>query len=458
VLTQRGDQPRADLALASGCCRSLASSCLHWPAVYSGPSPCALRRALVCVVAVVAFLVPAGSAHAARGMEVALQDDAVFISGRAPGVERGLQLAQGLNVSWIRVNVGWADAATYRVARRRRSPNPVNWNWFPYDRLIDQAAALGINVQLSFSGPAPAWATGNRKIGPRKPRARPFRIFVRDAVLHFRDRVQRYSIWNEPNHTGWISPKRSQPSVYRALYKTGYKTIKSLDPEAQVLIGETSPYANRRATAPITFLRKMARGGLRADGYAHHPYDFNHKPTFRWPGRNNATLGTINNLVRALDQLHRRRALRRPDGGKLNLYLTEYGYIRSGRHGTKESRRRKYAVQAFRIALRHRRVQQMLWYVLARPTRRYRFFDMSLTSAGGSLTPTYRAIARWARSAGAAGQIAVPTPPPPPPPPPPPEGESSGSSSGGSSPPAEGGSGGEQQQPPPCGFPCLPRL
>ena len=404
-----------------------------------------------------AFLVPAGTAHAARGMEVAFQDYGVLVSGRAPGVERGLQLLQGLNVSWIRVNVGWADAATYPLARRRRAPRTISWNWFPYDRVIDQAAAMGINVQLSFSGFAPAWATGNKKVGVRTPRARHFRTFVREGTLHFRDRVQRYSIWNEPNHTGWLTPKRRAPRIYRALYKTGYNTIKSLDPEAQVLIGETSPYADRRATAPITFLRRMARGGgLRADGYAHHPYDFTHKPNFRYPGRNNATLGSINNLVRALDQLHRRRQLRRPDGGKLNLYLTEYGYLRSGRRRTRESRRAKYAVQAFKIALRHRRIEQMLWYVLARPPRRFRFFDTSLTSARGGLTPTYRAIARWASGAAAAGQIAVPTPPPPPPPPPPPEGESSSgsSSSGGSSPPPEGGGGGGGESPPPsCTFP-----
>jgi hypothetical protein len=427
--------------------------------VYRRLPPRALRRALVCVAALAAFLVPAGSAHAARGLEVAIQDDSVFISNRAPRIERGLQLLQPLNVSWIRVNVGWADAASFRVARRRRAPRTINWNWFPYDRIIDQANALGINVQLAFAGAAPAWATANRRIGTRSPKARHFRIFVRDAVLHFGDRVDRYSIWNEPNHTGWITPGRKAPGIYRALYTTGYRTIKSLDPSALVLIGETSPYADRRAMAPITFLRRVAaRGGLRADGYAHHPYDYRHRPNFRWPGRNNATLGSINNLVRALDQLHRQRKLRRPDGGKLDLYLTEYGYLRSGRNKTRESRRARYLVQAFRMAVRHPRIRQLLQFLLARPPSRYRFFDMSITSAGGSRTPTYRALSRWAQSAGAAGLIALPTPPPPPPPPPPPEpppdqsGSSSGGS-GGSQPPPDGGGG----DPSPCPtFPICP--
>jgi hypothetical protein len=394
-------------------------------------------------------------------MEVAIQDDGVFVSGNRPGLNRGLELAQGLNVSWIRVNVGWAGAA-YPLANRRRAPRTVNWQWGRYDALIDAAAARGINVQLAFTGQAPRWATGNRKIGPNKPKARYFRQFVREGVLHFRDRVSRYSIWNEPNLTAWLSPKRRAPSLYRALYKTGYKTIKSLDPTAQVLIGETSPYANRRATAPITFLRKMARGGLLADGYAHHPYDFDHKPNFRYPGRNNATLGTINNLVRALDQLHRRRALRRPDGGKLDVFLTEYGYIRGGRHRTPESRRGKYLTQAFGIALRHPRVRQMLHYLLAQPARRFRFFDTSLTSAGGTPLRSYRLLAAWARREGAAGRIAVPIPPPPPPPPDPPPESSSSESSGGTSSSSGGsesggGGGGGGEPPPPCPtFPVCP--
>jgi hypothetical protein len=299
------------------------------------------------------------------------------------------------------------------VARRRRAPRTVNWQWGQYDRVIDAAAARGIRVQLALTGPAPAWATGNRRIGPNKPKARHFRIFVRAAVSHFRDRVNRYSIWNEPNHAGWLTPKRRTPSLYRALYKTAYKTIKGVDPDAQVLIGETSPYNNNRALSPLVWLRRMARGRLLADGYAHHPYDFDHKPTFRYPGRNNATLGTINRLVRELDRLHRRRALRRPDGGKLNLYLTEYGYIRGGRHHTPERRRAKYLTQAFNIALRHRRVRQMLHFLLVRPPRQYRFFDTSLTSPGGTPLRSYNALSAWAQRAAAAGRIAVATPPAP---------------------------------------------
>ena len=62
--------------------------------------------------------------------------------------------------------------------------------------------------------------------------------------------MTRYSIWNEPNHRAWISPISRAPSLYRALYTTGYAAIKAADPSAQVLIGETSPFELGTAATP----------------------------------------------------------------------------------------------------------------------------------------------------------------------------------------------------------------
>ena len=75
------------------------------------------------------------------------------------------------------------------------------------------------------------------------------------------------------------------------------------------------------STAPLAFLRKVAcvnkkykRVGtctpLKADGYAHHPYDFRHAPNFQYPGADNVTLGTLRRLTKALDKLSRVGALR----------------------------------------------------------------------------------------------------------------------------------------------------
>ena len=62
-----------------------------------------------------------------------------------------------------------------------------------------------------------------------------------------------------------------------------------------MLIAETSPYKRPGfSQSPLTFLRaltcvnakyKKTRScpALKADGYAHHPYDFNHAPDLPGP-------------------------------------------------------------------------------------------------------------------------------------------------------------------------------
>ena len=90
-----------------------------------------------------------------------------------------------------------------------------------------------------------------------------------------------------------------------ALYTKGYAAIKAADPAAKVLIGETAPFSKAGlSTSPLAFLRgvtcvnkkyKRARScpALKADGYAHHPYDFAHAPDYQYPGADNVTIGTL---------------------------------------------------------------------------------------------------------------------------------------------------------------------
>ena len=72
----------------------------------------------------------AGSAHAARGMEVGLQDDAVFLYQSYYNRDLGLQQAKQLGVTRLRVNVLWNRIASaqnrQRSAPAGRSSGPVS--------------------------------------------------------------------------------------------------------------------------------------------------------------------------------------------------------------------------------------------------------------------------------------------------------------------------------------------
>jgi hypothetical protein len=378
----------------------------------------ALLTALVAAAAVLTgCLIDAGDSRAARGMELAIQDDAVFVNGAYKRVsgDKAFAYTRALGITRQRVNIQWAYVMPEVQFNARTKPAAVNYNFAGFDALIDQAAANGVRIHLSLTGPAPRWANAKRFVPKRgwyKPNATEFGKFATLAAEHFKGRVDRYSIWNEPNWKTWLGPLASGPALYRQLYVAGYKAIKAADPAAKVLIGETAPFSRRGySTSPLAFLRgvtcvnkkyKRTRScpKLKADGYAHHPYDFGHAPNYQYPGADNVTIGTLSRLTKALDKLSRAGVLRMNGGGKMPLYLTEYGYFNSGHRALSKKLRSRYLKQAYSIALKNSRVKSQLQYLLVSPprTERASFFDLGLVSTRGKRSVSYNALRSWYRA------------------------------------------------------------
>jgi hypothetical protein len=380
----------------------------------------ARRLAVICTLVLALAVGMTGSASGARHMEVAVQDDNVLFNGFYATPQMGLDLAQRLHTSRVRVNVVWSYVVG-KAAKKKKAPKRIKYNWSGYDLLIANARPYKIKVQLVLTGPAPAWATGNHRVGVYKPKAKAFKTFASAAAKHFKSRgMERYSIWNEPNHRGWLAPLKSGPKLYRGLYAAGYSGIKRADRRAKVFFGETSPYAIRRnATAPLKFLRgvtcanaryKRSRkcGKLKTDGFAHHPYDFKHKPTFKYPGKDNVTVATLSRLTKALSKLRKAKLLSTPSGGVPYLYLTEYGYFSSGKYRKSRTTQGKYLVKGFTIAQRNPRVKQMLQFLLLKPGGNFRNFDTSIVSRRGTPSKAFDMLEAWAQKAAKAGRIASP--------------------------------------------------
>jgi hypothetical protein len=362
---------------------------------------------LLALAASLIFFMPQ-QAHAARHMELALQDDAVLLQKLYYNQDLALQQIRGLGVRHIRANLLWTRVLPGWQTNRRTQPHNLLYDWSQYDQLIDAASRYGMQVQLTIAGPAPAWAARNHVVGVYKPKAGKFGAFARAAARHFRGRVHRYSIWNEPNYVSWLKPLRSGPRIYRGLMASGYRGIKSVDRGAQVLFGETVPYAIKgRATSPLWFLRgatcvnrhyrRHCKNGLRADGYAHHPYEFTHSPHYRYPGSSNVTIGTLGRLTHALNRLARNGALRTSRGRRLNVYLTEFGYFARGKRRISAHRRATYLRQAFHIARRNPRVKQLLQYLLVSPPKALGNFDTALLGPNGQMTAAYHAVRKAGR-------------------------------------------------------------
>jgi hypothetical protein len=192
-----------------------------------------------------------------------------------------------------------------------------------------------------------------------------------------------------------------------------------------VLIGETAPYGQPgRVMAPLEFLRAVACARsdheparrcseLRADGYAHHPYQFTEPPEARPRGDDTAQIGSLDRLTHALDRLAAARLLATPADAPLPVYLTEFGYFRRGHRSLPEARRAEYLPRAFAVAAAHYpRVRQLLQYQLASPPPGYygSHFDTGLTGRDGAPTASFRALSAWSAREAARGRIAKPPP------------------------------------------------
>jgi hypothetical protein len=373
--------------------------------------------ALLTLVAVCASaLALAAPAQARKGMEIALQDDAVFVYGlRNPF--KGLDKARALHTTYVRANVTWNTAV--HGAKRKKKPKRIRYRWGRWDDLINRARDRGMAVELTLTLPAPRWGAKKRfDAYVHSPKTKLFAKFAKAAARHFTPQgVKRFSIGNEPNLKLWLSPMRKAPRIYRKMYVRSYKAIKSVDRSAKVFIGETAPYATRRRTiAPLKFIRKVTcvnrryRGrhcpGLRTDGYAHHPYDFKHKPTYRYPGKDNVTMATIGRLAKALKKLRKAKALRTPRGGTPYIYLTEYGYFAGANYRLPQKKQAKYLLKGFKMARRHPRVKQMLQYVLTRaPKGQPDFFATHIMTGKFKPLKAYKALRRWANRQARSGGI-----------------------------------------------------
>jgi hypothetical protein len=318
---------------------------------------------------------------------------------------------EAFGVHWIRVVLYWRDVAPRADSRSRpdfRQTDPAAYDWSIYERVVADAERRGIRVLMTPSGPGPDWATlaGD---GVDYPSPSRFYRFMKAAGRQFGDRIDYWSIWNEPNHPQFLGPqyrrgKPYSPRLYRQLFKRAEKALdRTGNRRDRVIMGETAPRGNSNVVHPITFMRRALCLNRRfreyrrckrldADGYAHHPYTTRSGPFFVSRRRNDVTIGSLGRLVRALDRAARSRNVRR----RLPIYLTEFG-IQSRpdpHYGVSETRQAEWRSIGERIAWGRGRVRAISQYLmrddLPREGRdRYGGFESGLRYADGERKRAY---------------------------------------------------------------------
>ena len=366
-------------------------------------APMSLRKLLPALLLLGCLFAPAAQA-APDQVSVIMDDDQLLYRGDH-AASRTLVTAKALGAEAVRVTVLWrtvaeganlANAEIKRLKgakkakalaqrRRFRPADPRTYptrNWDRYDNLVKQATAMGLRIYFTVTAPGPAYA---HRVAPPSQRANAstykpipsrFRAFVtavgrrysgnyrdENAVRRKLPRVALWSIWNEPNQAGWLSPQwetvngknvPASPALYRQLFYAGRQGLAaSGHGDDVVFLGETAPMGSplrgaRNGLRPVPFLRELVcvapnntqytgddaarrhcddfakNGPLKAFAYAHHPYTKKAAPTVAPKSNDELTMANLGLLGKLLDTLSV------SSGGKipanLPIVLTEMGY------------------------------------------------------------------------------------------------------------------------------------
>jgi hypothetical protein len=361
----------------------------------STPLPRLLAASLAAALLATAWL-SAPPARASTSQLSVMQDDNLLLYSSARVRQQTLDRMRALGTDAVRATVLWALVGRgTRPARRGRHhrrarprgfdpANPATYparNWDRFDELVRDATARGIAVYFDITGPGPRWAHGRTRSRKDRrsfrPNARKFQHFVTALGTRYSGsypdeddghailpRVSVWSLWNEPNQGGWLTPQYARsriarkripmsPVIYRGLYLYGHRALERTGHGADVILaGDTAPMGvNRRtirsAMRPKRFIRELfcigrngrryrgraarARrcsvlrkfGGFPMTGWSHHPYTKDLAPTRRDHSRDSITMANVNDLPQLLDNIAGRTGYF-PAG--LPIWSTEFGY------------------------------------------------------------------------------------------------------------------------------------
>jgi polysaccharide biosynthesis protein PslG len=159
--------------------------------------------------------------------------------------EQAWPVLDDLGIKWARVQTGWA--------KTEKEAGVYNFAWL--DEIVDKLLARGVTPWLSFSYGNPVYTknmnTGSN-ISPNYKDCNEFGVgfppvhtqeerdgwqnYVRATVKHFRDRVDHYEVWNEPDLLSFwqCGPKAEQ---YVDLVRLTADPLREAQPEAKLIGG-----------------------------------------------------------------------------------------------------------------------------------------------------------------------------------------------------------------------------
>jgi hypothetical protein len=369
-------------------------------------------------------------ARASSSQLSVMEDDRLLLYSGDATRERALDQMQQLGVTTIHALVIWRRLAPQPTSYTRPAfdaTDPASYaGWGPYDALVEDALARGMQVLLTPTAPVPQWASLCARNAPRrwvcKPRLSDYAAFVRAIGTRYSGsytaggvrlpRVRAWSIWNEPNHRLWLLPHTARS--YRALASAGLAALAATGHGRDLLlIGETAPGGGSKSTAPVDFMREVfcldrdyrpyggraarlrgceRRPSFAIAGVSDHPYTSGAigAPSSFKGGRADAPIASVGRLVTLLDRAARYGVVRR----HASVYLTEFGFQTRppDPYGLSLARQAEYLNESDYLAFMNPRVASVAQYEL-RDDPRAAVFNTGLCFASGRPKPALAAYA-----------------------------------------------------------------
>ncbi|MEK7278797.1 MAG: hypothetical protein AAB427_15710, partial [Chloroflexota bacterium] len=241
---------------------------------------------------------------------------ALFLQSRAQ--TRGLDLGApvnrpviyGINIDLLRsadTNPALEEIKQAGFVWVRQSFDWEKNNWKDDDALIAAAHDRDLKMVAVLTGGSP-------------PDPAAFAAFAADFAARYRDQIDAYQIWDEPNlESGWSGPPSA--AEYARLLQTAYAAIHNADPTATVLLAGLAPTieAGPKNIADFLYLRQLYNlgAGPYFDAVAGKPYGFNTHPDDRTVDPN------VLNFSRLI--LLREEMIAHDDGDKF-LWSSHFGW------------------------------------------------------------------------------------------------------------------------------------
>ena len=169
-----------------------------------------------------------------------------------------LDATAALGVGWARVDNNWWSV---EQAQGR-------YDWAALDRVVSGATQRGLRVYMTIAY-TPEWASAGGRDDSAindPPRAGTYADYVRATVERYRDRVQHFGIWNEPNLEHFFEGSVDQ--YLDSIVRPGAAAVRAACPACQVLGPDLAGLSGWQP-----YMAEILRGAPDAfDIIAHHSY------------------------------------------------------------------------------------------------------------------------------------------------------------------------------------------